>query len=296
MYLSKSCQNYCKVRAHLSSQYSITNGSSCCYFSHSAIVSSGHNRWSKIRHDKAKVDASTNKERSAIAQTLQHASKLGGPDPKLNPALANLLASAKKSGFPKQLIEAAIARGQGVSPTGGALENITIEALLPSGSSTVAAIIECQTDSARRTLFEVRTLVKKHGGTVGPTSHLFEKKGRVSFEIPGGKDGLGEEDIFDKAVEAGAEDVKFTEAETQEGEGKWLRKFEVICEPRETNGVADGIETSCKIKRQDEEIVWLPKEETKVEGQAGDGLDTFIGKILCVDDTAELTIIGREIV
>lgn len=67
-----------------------------------------------------------------------------GPDPASNPQLAAVVATAKEQGVPKATIENAIARGQGISPKGAALENLTIEAMIPP---SVAIIIECQTDS-----------------------------------------------------------------------------------------------------------------------------------------------------
>jgi hypothetical protein len=38
---------------------------------------SGHNRWSKIKHDKAGVDAKKNKERSVFSHEIAMASKCG---------------------------------------------------------------------------------------------------------------------------------------------------------------------------------------------------------------------------
>ena len=64
-----------------------------------------------------------------------------GADPNSNTRLAALVANAKKAGFPKASIDAAIARGQGRSTSGAALENVTIEAMLPNA---IAAVIECQ--------------------------------------------------------------------------------------------------------------------------------------------------------
>lgn len=43
-------------------------------FSTTANVYSGHSRWSKIKHDKAKVDLGKNKQRSILAQELENAS------------------------------------------------------------------------------------------------------------------------------------------------------------------------------------------------------------------------------
>ena len=44
-------------------------------FSAATVASSGHSRWSKIKHDKAKADDVRNKHRSALAQELTAVSK-----------------------------------------------------------------------------------------------------------------------------------------------------------------------------------------------------------------------------
>lgn len=44
-------------------------------FSQTAVSLSGHNRWSKIKHDKAKADGLVTKQRQAIAQDLLVASR-----------------------------------------------------------------------------------------------------------------------------------------------------------------------------------------------------------------------------
>ncbi|RAL60822.1 hypothetical protein DID88_010147 [Monilinia fructigena] len=96
-------------------------------FSTTSVASSGHNRWSKIKHDKGAVDAKKTKARSIIAHDIALAVKLHGADPYINPRLATVLATAKKAGFPKNLMETAIARGQGKSTTGAALQKATLE-------------------------------------------------------------------------------------------------------------------------------------------------------------------------
>ena len=101
----------------------------------------------------------------------------------------------------KATMESAIAKGQGVSTSGAPLEPLTIEAMLPS---SVAAVIECLTDMRARALQDVRYLVKKAGGIATPTSYLFEKKGKVTFE---GQPGLNPDDYLEQAIEAGATDV-----------------------------------------------------------------------------------------
>ena len=66
-------------------------------FSATTAHLSGHNRWSKIKHDKGKADALKNRQRSIFAQEIATASKLFGPDINSNPKLADLVTKAKKA-------------------------------------------------------------------------------------------------------------------------------------------------------------------------------------------------------
>ena len=134
-------------------------------------------------------------------ETFVYARAVFGPDPKSNPRLALAVSSAKRAGFPKASIETAIARGQGTSASGAALEPLVIEAIFPP---SVAAIIDCLTDSKLRTLQDVRLLIKNHEGSVTPTNYLFEKKGRVVFHK---KEGIGADEALEAALEVGALDV-----------------------------------------------------------------------------------------
>ena len=47
----------------------------CLGFSSTATTRSGHNRWSKIKHDKGTADAKKNRERSVLAAKITLASK-----------------------------------------------------------------------------------------------------------------------------------------------------------------------------------------------------------------------------
>lgn len=146
-------------------------------------------------------------------------------------------------------MEAAIARGQGRSTTGAALENVTLEIIMPPA---VAIIIECETDNRARTLADLRHLVKSHGGAVTPTSYLFQKKGRLAFE----KDerGLGVDEVLDGAIEAGAEDVE------QDEDGSIV----VWTEPNQITAAAEALEKSHGLKVESSNIIWDANEDTKV--------------------------------
>ncbi|KAE8164248.1 transcriptional regulator TACO1-like protein [Aspergillus tamarii] len=230
-----------------------TRTQSVCYFCRGFTSSSpsfaGHNRWSQIKHDKAKNDKAKSKERQIIGKEISSATQMWGADPKFNPRLTLALSNAKRAGIPKTVIEAAIARGQGISVTGEALEQVTIEAILPH---SVAAVIECQTDQKARILQDLRYAIRDAGGTVTPTTYLFEKKGRIIFEK---KDGLNPDDYLDQAIEAGAMDI------TADEEGRLI----VFTEPTETKSVGEALTKSSQLTIEELEIIWDPNQDTLVE-------------------------------
>ncbi|KAL1970295.1 hypothetical protein VTN77DRAFT_5455 [Rasamsonia byssochlamydoides] len=221
----------------------------CHSFSTSAVLLSGHNRWSQIKHDKAKNDKAKSKERQILTKEIINASQMWGPDPKFNPRLELAIQKAKQAQMPKASIEASIARGQGITVSGQALEPLTIEAMLPG---SVAAVIECMTDQKARVLQDIRCIIKDYGGTVTPTTYLFEKKGRVTFEK---KEGLNPDDYLDAAIEAGATDVESDE------EGRLL----VLTEASETKAVGEALAKATGLVVERSEIIWDPNKDTMVK-------------------------------
>ncbi|KAF4556717.1 Transcriptional regulator-like protein [Elsinoe fawcettii] len=205
-------------------------------------------RWSTIKHDKAKNDASKNKQRSQFAHEIATASKFFGPDPDANPRLADLIVKAKKNGFAKQSIESAIARGQGKSSTGAALEALTIEAIMPGN---IGVVIDCETDSRARSLQNLRLVIKRHGGAASPSSYLFKKVGRTVFEE---KESMNADDVLEAALEAGALDVE------EDSDGRVV----VLSEPNETRAVGEAIGKALGLDISRSEVVWSPNEETVV--------------------------------
>jgi transcriptional/translational regulatory protein YebC/TACO1 len=256
----------------------------CRHFSVLPVLRSGHNRWSKIRHDKGAKDASKNKQRSQFAQEIAAASRrrrsarlslltghaneppVFGPDPSSNTRLATAIAAAKKNHFPKASIEHAIARGQGLSTTGAPLESVTVEAMFPPG---VGVVLDCLTESKGQTIQETRALIKEFGGAASPSAYLFEKKGRVVFKE---KEGFGVDEVLDAAIEAGAEDIR-------EEDGNVV----ALCGTTETKNVAEGMEKETGLEVESLGIVWDAVEDTRIEVQDEalvTQLDSFVDKIM----------------
>ena len=99
------------------------------------------------------------------------------------------------------------------------------------------------------------------------TSYMFEKKGKVVFEA---LEGIGEEAILERAIEAGALDVDI------DGEGK-ATVFTVSSQTTTTAQILTG---ALGLRVESSEIIWDPREDTKVDidsAETSDTLRNFIG-------------------
>lgn len=183
---------------------------------------------------------------------------MGGPDPNLNARLALAIDRAKKASFPKQGIENAIKRGQGISATGAALEIVTVEAIFPP---SIAMVIEIETESKLRSLADTRNWVKKNGGNVTPVAYMFEKKGLVVFKE---KEGWGADEMLEPALDAGALDV-----EVEEG------AILVYTDPAGTKAAAESIAATTGLEIASMDIIWDPNEDTKVAMEGGEKVESI---------------------
>ncbi len=162
---------------------------------------SGHSKWSTIKRKKGAEDAKRGKIFTHLGRDITLAARHGG-DPNANSALRMAIDKAKAANMPKDNIERAIKRGTG-ELEGGTLDEVTYESYAPHG---IAVLIKCLTDNRNRTLADVRRTLNRCGGNMaeaGAVAWMFESKGIITIER-GGKDA---DDLFMKAVEAGAEDV-----------------------------------------------------------------------------------------
>ena len=74
------------------------------------------------------------------------------------------------------------------------------------GPGGVALLIECLTDNRNRAASEVRVALSRNGGSLaepGSVSYLFSRRGMI--EVP--TEGVDEDNLFEVAVESGADDV-----------------------------------------------------------------------------------------
>lgn len=166
---------------------------------------SGHSKWSTIKRQKGLTDAKRGQVFTKLANAITIAVREGGGgDPASNFKLRLAMDQARGVNMPKENIQRAIERGLGKSGAAGQLESVVYEGY---GPSKVAIIVEAATDNKNRTTPEVRGAIEKAGGTFaspGAVSWMFGDVGLITLA----KSGKSFDDIFEIAVDAGAEDVE----------------------------------------------------------------------------------------
>ena len=130
-----------------------------------------------------------------------------------------------------------------------------------------AMVIQYQTDQKARVLQEIRSIIKRAGGSVTPTAFMFEKKGRIWFER---KPEVSIDHILDEAIEAGAMDV-------EEEHGQLV----VDTDPTATTSVAQRLCEKFGLNVEKSEILYDPKEDSmvQVQGEQGIELDAVVDSI-----------------
>ena len=192
---------------------------------------SGHSKWSTIKRKKGAADAKRGRIFTRLIKEITVAARMGGGDQDGNPRLRSAIATAKAENMPKDNIERAIKKGTG-ELEGAVYEEITYEGYGPGG---VAVMVECMTDNKNRTVADIRHAFSKSGGNLGESgcvAWMFDKKGSILI----GKSAIDEEELMDKALEAGAEDVLEEE-----------NVFQIVTTPDDFEAVrealqADGLE------------------------------------------------------
>lgn len=171
---------------------------------------SGHSKWSTIKRKKGAIDAKRGKIFTRLIKEITVAARSGGGDPEGNPRLRTAVAAAKAENMPKDNIARAIKKGTG-EIAGEVYDEIMYEGYGPGG---VAVLVECLTDNRNRTVADVRHYFAKSNGNLGESgcvAWMFDKKGLITID----KSVISEEELMDKALEAGAEDVVEEESEFQ---------------------------------------------------------------------------------
>lgn len=260
----------------------------CCFplFFHTAAIQlSGHNKWSTIKHDKARNDSQKNKLFSQFAQRISIAVKQGGSaNPDLNIRLATALEQAQKNNVTKKVIENAIRKGSGVpAPGEKPTESCIYEGIGPGG---IAYVVEALTDNKNRTISSVRSAFNKAGGSMTPTLYCFQRRGFVNILSPKGMD---EEQVIMTILDVeGVEDYTEMQDAADYGEGEFGGSFVVFTQPSDANKVAQRLKESkfyvddvgVEFKAQDPVGATLKEEDLR----ANDSLESVLDEIEEITD------------
>ncbi|HOM60513.1 MAG TPA: YebC/PmpR family DNA-binding transcriptional regulator [Anaerohalosphaeraceae bacterium] len=208
---------------------------------------SGHSHWAGIKYKKAANDAKRGKLWSKISRMIIVAAKNGGGDPEANLALRYAIDKAKAANMPKDTIEKAIKKGTG--ELGGVhYEEVLYEGYAPGG---IAVMVEGLTDNRNRTGPEIKKIFEKRGGSLGASgcvSWMFSKKGLITVDAKA----IGEDDLLEIALSAGAEDLQNTG-----------HLYEITCQPSAFESLKKALEAQ-KIPLSSAEIAMVPQSNVKV--------------------------------
>jgi YebC/PmpR family DNA-binding regulatory protein len=232
----------------------------------------GHNKWSKVKHKKARVDAKRSKVWTKLIREITVASRMGGPEPADNARLRKALDDAKAANMPKETVQRAVDRGAGKGD-GADYEELVYEGYGPHG---VALLIECATDNRNRTSGEIRSVLTKNGGnlgTSGSVSFMFDKQGQLLFEKePESGKPPTEDALLEIGMEHGADDV------ADDGDA-----FMVTCAPEAFLGL-DAAFKAAEFQPTTAEVARVPQSQVKLEGDDAKKCIQLIDKLEDLDD------------
>jgi YebC/PmpR family DNA-binding regulatory protein len=229
---------------------------------------SGHSKWSTIKRKKGAIDAKRGKIFTKIIKEITLAARLGGGDIEGNARLRQAVMAAKEENMPKDNIERAIKKGIGGGEGSAAYEEVTYEGYGPGGA---AVIVDVMTDNKNRTVAEIRHIFSKHGGNLGENgcvSWIFAKKGSIVID----KKAIGEDELMELVLEAGAEDVRTEGSE-----------YEVITEPAAFEAVKKAIDEK-KIKHLSASIGKIPSNTVKLDAGKAESMLKMMEKLEDNDD------------
>ncbi|SCV02572.1 LAME_0H02894g1_1 [Lachancea meyersii CBS 8951] len=261
-------------------------------FTACSAMRSGHNKWSTIKHDKAKNDAERNKLFNKFANQIALAVKLGGgsTDPALNVRLAAAIEGATKNNVTKRVIENAIRKGSGATgKDGNRSEACTYEGMGPGG---VAFVVEALTDNKNRTIGLVRSTFTKVNGSMTPTLYFFDRKGSVLVQPPATL--VDFDAVMEKVLELeGVEDLETMAPEEPTYEALkpdyGSTVYEVSSDPALANHVASSLK-DLDFYVHDVNIGYQPKSDMLVEvanDETRSKIDKFMGQLDEIDDVTD---------
>ena len=232
---------------------------------------SGHNKWASIKHKKGANDAKRGKIFTKLIKEITVAARMGGGDANGNPRLRAAILAARAENMPKDNIERGIKKGTG-ELEGVSYEESIYEGYGPGGA---AVLVESLSDNKNRAVAEIRHVFTKNGGNLGTggcVAWMFKKKGYIAID----RKAVDEEKLMEKALEAGAEDVREDES-----------TFEVITAPEDFEAVKAAID-GLKAPYISTEVTMLPQNTTSLTGKEAEQMMRLMDMLEDCDDVQKV--------
>ena len=232
----------------------------------------GHSHWANIAHKKGRMDAKKGKLFGKLSRAIIVAAQTGGGDPAMNLALRYAIDKARKLSMPADNIDRAVKKGCGEA--GG--DNYVALLYEGYGPEGVAILAEALTENRNRTAGEVRKIFEVHNGNLGTTgcvAWMFQRKGLIAIS-PGQTD---EEQLFDLALENGADDVK----EIDGG-------FQLTCAPDDYDRLVEALEKA-GIDTEVSEVTQIAENEVELDATAARKVLKLVDALDDCDDIQNVT-------
>lgn len=232
----------------------------------------GHSKFANIKHRKGAQDKKRANLFTKLAKEIVVAAKMGQPDPDFNPRLRLAIANAKSNSMPKANIDNAVRKATSAGE-GENYEEVRYEGYAPAG---IALIVDTLTDNRNRSVSEVRSTITKANGNLGESgsvAFMFDRIGVFKYA----KDKASDDEMFEAAIEAGAEDCESDE------------EFHIItCDAESFNEV----QTSLNDKFGDPEtgnLDWRAQNYIEVDFETAQKIENLIERLEDLDDVQSVS-------
>jgi YebC/PmpR family DNA-binding regulatory protein len=216
------------------------------------LCMSGHSKWATIKRKKEKTDSQRANVFTKVTREIIVAAKAGGGDPDNNFRLRMAIMKAKEVNMPYDNIQRAIKRGSGASES-EQYEEVYYEGY---GVAGVALLVQVLTDNRNRTAGDMRYIFSRNNGNLGEAgcvSWMFAAKGQVVIAVDQCR--KTEDELFELAIEAGAEDLQNT-GET----------YEILTDPAALDSVRRYLEGQ-GIPLKSAELTMIPGNTIEINGE-----------------------------
>jgi YebC/PmpR family DNA-binding regulatory protein len=214
---------------------------------------SGHSKWATIKRKKEATDSKRANAFTKVTREIIVAAKSGGGDPEHNFRLRLAVLKAKEVNMPNDNIQRAIKRGTGESSEAAQYEEVYYEGY---GAGGVAVLVQALTDNRNRTAGEMRYIFSRNNGNLGEAGcvgWMFASKGLIVIDAE--SSGKNEDEMFELAIEAGAEDLK-----------KVDETYEIYTAPGELDAVRKYLDAK-KMPLKTVEVAMIPQNTVEVTGE-----------------------------